>query len=144
MGGGRGPVHGGGKVTILLFDDEIIAQENVMDWHTYEIAPIDFGWENLKTVQETAAALLEKSESSTCKNDIDSSELQAFLRSWETAKDAASKSGWEGDFRDQPVVIWIPAETEFSYGFVFKQENNGTTYIISPVEMPWLGFDQKI
>ena len=109
-----------------------------MTWHTYEVPPIDIGWENLKTVRETAAALLERSVGSMRKNDIDDSVLQGFLRSWESAKDAASQKGWDGDFRLEPVVMWIPNDTEFNYGFAFKQDNNGTTYVISPVEMPWL------
>ena len=109
-----------------------------MTWYTYEIPPIDHGWDNLKTVRETAAALLERSGSTIRKNDVDDSDFQSFLRSWESAKDAASVKGWDGDFRHEPVVMWIPNDTEFNYGFAFKQDNNGTTYIISPVEMPWL------
>jgi hypothetical protein len=109
-----------------------------MPWHTYEVSPIDIGWENLKTVCETAAVLLERSVGATQANDIDDSDLQAFLRSWESAKVAASQSGWERDFRNQPVVMWIPNDTEFNFGFVLKQDNNGTTYVVSPVEMPWL------
>lgn len=109
-----------------------------MTWHIYEIAPIDLGWEHLKTVRETAAILLQRSETTSRENDIDASDLHVFLRSWESAKDAASDKGWEGDFRHEPVVMWIPNDTEFNYGFVFKQDNNGTTYVVSPVEMPWL------
>jgi hypothetical protein len=109
-----------------------------MTWHTYEIAPIDFGWENLKTVRETAVALLESGQASALKNDIDASDLQDFLISWESAKTAASEKGWDGDLKGEPVVMWIPNDTEFNYGFAFKQDNNGTTYVMSPVEMPWL------
>jgi hypothetical protein len=109
-----------------------------MNWNTYEVPPIDIGWGNLKTVQETAASLLATSGEGTQKNDIDDSNLQSFLRSWESAKEAAGQKGWEGDFRLEPVVIWVPNDTEFNYGFVFKQDNNGTTYVVSPVEMPWL------
>ena len=109
-----------------------------MPWYTYEIGPIDLGWENLKTVRETSTFLLEKGLAAGRKNDIDPSELQAFLKSWQSAKDAASEKGWEGDFRHEPVVMWIPNDTEFNYGFVFKQDNNGTTYVISPIEMSWL------
>lgn len=109
-----------------------------MTWHTYEVAPIDMGWENLRTVQETASILATRMQSAVRKHDVDASELHSFLAAWESAKDAASTAGWEGDFRNEPVVLWVPDDTEFSYGFVFKQDNNGTTYVVSPVPMPWL------
>jgi hypothetical protein len=34
--------------------------------------------------------------------------------------------------------MWLPYDTEFAYGFVWKQDNNGTTFVASPVPMPWL------
>lgn len=64
--------------------------------------------------------------------------IDDFLRAWESAKEAASAEGWEGDFRHQPVVFWVPMSTTFEYGFAFKQDNNGDTFVLSPVAMPWL------
>jgi hypothetical protein len=118
-----------------------ITRKLKMTWHTYEVPPIDFGWENLNSVQEIASRLLEKSLGSKLKNDIDDSDLQSFLRSWNSAKEAASEKGWDGDLSLEPVVMWIPNHTEFNYGFALKQDNNGTTYVISPVRMPWLESD---
>ena len=115
-----------------------------MPWHIYDIAPIDFGWENLKTVRETASVFLERGSLSSSRiNDIDTSDLEDFLRYWKSAKDAASTKGWEGDFRNEPVVMWIPNDSEFKCGFAFKQDSNGTTFVISPVEMPWLEDQNK-
>jgi hypothetical protein len=34
--------------------------------------------------------------------------------------------------------MWLPNESEFKHGFVLKQDNNGETYVVSPVELPWL------
>ena len=109
-----------------------------MTWHTYEISPIDFGWENLKTVRETAAALIQKGNPSTRMNDLDTTDLQVLISSWESAKEAAAQKGWEGDLRNEPAVIWLPDESEFRHGFVLKQDNNGTTYVVSPVKLAWL------
>lgn len=109
-----------------------------MTWHTYEIPPIDMGWENLRTVREHVSFLAEKMQGSAAKNDVDAADLHSFLAAWESAKDAASSKGWEGDLRIEPVVFWVPDDAEFSYGFVLKQDNNGTTYVVSPVRMPWL------
>ena len=32
----------------------------------------------------------------------------------------------------------LPLEQEFGFGYVFKESNNGNTYVISPVELPHL------
>lgn len=109
-----------------------------MTWHTYEVPPIDFGWNNLRTVRETVNSLAARMQSEFLENDIDPSEVQHFLANWESAKAEASAAGWEGDLRHEPVVFWIPDDTEFSYGFILKQDNNGTTYVVSPVPLPWL------
>jgi hypothetical protein len=109
-----------------------------MTWYTYVLPPIDFGWENPKTVRETAAAILASSTSGVRPNDVDAADLNNFLESWRSAKAAASAAGWEGDFREEPVVMWLPNESEFKHGFVLKQDNNGETYVVSPVELPWL------
>ena len=108
---------------------------------TYDISPIDVGWDNLKTVWETAALLGAKDAESRARRETTSDcsyDLPKFLTAWEFAKQKAGDHGWEGDFRIDPVVFWVPDDTQFSYGFVFKQDNNGTTYIVSPVDMPHL------
>ena len=64
--------------------------------------------------------------------------LDEFSKRWETAKDAAFAAGWEGGFREEPRVFLVPDECDFLIGFVIKQDNNGTTYVMSPVEMPHL------
>lgn len=109
-----------------------------MSWIVYEVPPIDFGWHHLKTVKETAVAILEFDDRSTEELDVDSSAMDAFLQRWESAKYAARASGWEGDFRNEPCVFWLPSDDDFTSGFVFKQDNNGTTYVISPLEIPAL------
>lgn len=105
-----------------------------MAWYTYQINPIDWGWEHSKTVQQTLVDLT----ADFAHDDHTSSTILDFISDWEYAKVAAKDAGWEGDFSEGPVVIWLPDELNFSYGFVFKQTNNGTTYVVSPVPMPWL------
>ncbi|MBV4413324.1 hypothetical protein J0B02_10910 [Enterobacteriaceae bacterium YMB-R22] len=107
--------------------------------HAYSIYPIDYDWDMLNTVNETVSRLVENSE---CDSDQDNPKaygrLTQFLASWESAKELAKKVGWEGDFRHEPYVLWFPYEGCFHCGFVFKQENNGNTYVISPIELPHL------
>lgn len=64
-------------------------------------------------------------------------DLESFLANWEQAKGAASDIGWDGDFRGDPVVVWLPGSPgdDFVHGFAFKQDNNGTAFKISPVPL---------
>jgi hypothetical protein len=44
--------------------------------------------------------------------------------------------GWEGDGNWRCGAV--PNETSTQLWIGVKQQNNGTTYVLSPVEMPWL------
>jgi len=105
------------------------------NWIAYQITPIDNGWENLKTVKDTIVDIVKNEELSS---DSVCGELAAFINNWNTAKSFATQKGWEGDFRREPCVFWIPADTNFEYGFIIKETNNGTTYVISPQPLSWL------
>lgn len=114
-----------------------------MAWHVYEIGPIDNNWDKLSTVRDAA----EKLGALEARFRADSGErfpfepsTEDFLSDWEAAKQAAIDSGWEGDWRQLPAVFWLPdpRSAQFRYGFVIKQDNNGTTYVISPFELPHL------
>jgi hypothetical protein len=108
--------------------------------YCYHISPIDFAWQQLKTVVETASELA-SDEAELAVMGASSSEYPEaaeFLSDWKEAKSMAYAEGWEGDFRQGPVVFWVPTSDSFKYGFAFKQDNNGSTFVISPVPMPWL------
>lgn len=109
-----------------------------MNWHVYAIIPIDFGWEHLKTIQETLVAIASSHDEIEHPDGLNTSNARLFLEAWESAKAKASEHGWEGDFRNEPAVFWLPSEGDFDYAFVFKQENNGTTFVVSPQALPWL------
>lgn len=104
-------------------------------FYAYHITPLDSGWEHLRTVRETFMDLQEDAEYGVCS-------LWDFMNSWMDAGLAAIKLGWEGDFRNEPCVFWVPGnDTVLIHGFVFKQDNNGSTFVISPVPMPHLEED---
>lgn len=111
-----------------------------MNWYVYDIIPIDFGWERLKTVKETLSLLADSdsNEFDAPKHDINDKTVRDFIDMWASAKEAAAAKGWEGDFRHNPCVFWLPSEMDFVCAFVFKQDNNGTTFVVSPVPLPWL------
>jgi hypothetical protein len=109
-----------------------------MNWHVYELLAIDFGWEHVKTVKDTLLAIASGPDELNHPDGLNAANAKAFLDAWESAKNAASEKGWEGDFRQEPSVFWLPSEGHFDYGFVFKQHNNGDTFVVSPHSLPWL------
>ncbi|KVK90320.1 MULTISPECIES: hypothetical protein [Burkholderia] len=112
-----------------------------MRWFTYELPPVDFGWQHVQTVEETIVKIAAddaKVRLAGADQEEDHITVDDFLLAWERAKDAAADHGWEGDFRHDPVVFWVPTEDDFCFGFAFKQDNNGTTFVLSPCELPHL------
>ena len=105
-----------------------------MKWYVYNSEPVDLGWENLKSTSQTLAIMVQDNDG----RDLDKEKIDDFLRAWESAKAAARDAGWEGDFTVNPSVFWLPIGMEFQYAFAIKQSNNGNTFIVSPVELPWL------
>jgi hypothetical protein len=45
---------------------------------------------------------------------------------------------WEGDVREGPYYFCVPGDTQTDIGYMIKQDNNGDTFIASPVELPHL------
>jgi hypothetical protein len=67
--------------------------------------------------------------------------ISAFAAEWRAALASAAAEGCStnsDDWRQEPSVFWIPMEDGFAPGFVIKEDNNGTTYVISPVSLPHL------
>ncbi|HEY4582730.1 MAG TPA: hypothetical protein VIG88_07700 [Lysobacter sp.] len=109
-----------------------------MNWHVYSIGPIDYGWHQLRTVRETLEVAAVPCEGSDPREGVDTSTSIAFLASWESAKEAALAAGWEGGFRLEPRVFWLPDDLQMAHGFVFKQDYNGATFVASPQPLPHL------
>ena len=106
-------------------------------WKAYMIDPIDWGWERLKTVAETLSDIAaDYNDEFDETGDVNKEEVEKFIFSWLHAKQAAKEVGWEGDFREPPRVFWLPGDNHFEYGFAFKQDNNGTTFVVSPQPLP--------
>ena len=48
---------------------------------------------------------------------------------------------WEGDVMDGVYLFALPGknmDTNLALGIVWKQRNNGTTFVVSEMELPWL------
>lgn len=107
-----------------------------MDWVAYEISPIDAFWGFLPTIEMVRAQLKEVNHDLSA--EYTSETLKRFNKDWRTAQRLAKSVGWEGDIRGNPHVFWLPGDSEFEYGFAWKQGNNGTTYVVSPRKMDHL------
>lgn len=96
--------------------------------YVYSIAPIDLwpGWFEESDYLKSAAL-------------IDTSFVDEYRALKEEAMEAALDAGWEGDFRQGPFVAGIPsANGEPRVMIAWKQESNGTTFVVSPVELTHL------
>jgi hypothetical protein len=78
--------------------------------YVYSIPPIDLGWHNLATVGH-------------------------LPRHIETI---ASALGWEGDVVGCIRTFFVPVDDGFRQGYVWKQHNNGTSFVASPVRFEHL------
>jgi hypothetical protein len=106
-------------------------------WHCYHIFPIDFGWEFLPDLKQVIAQAAMQ-DACWIEQGISENIAQQIMEDFKFAMAAMRKRGWEGDFRDGPKVFFLPNDTDFVWGFVWKQDNNGETFVVSPRPLPWL------
>ena len=110
--------------------------------YVYLINPVDFHWEHLSTVRDTIVQILGQNPENgidIAVDGFDSQGLSEFLQAWRKAKQLArSELDFDGKIQGEAHVFWLPDDCAFSPGFVFKQENNGATHVISPQPLPHL------
>lgn len=101
----------------------------------YVLSPIDFDMQNLPLMSDVL-----QREAKAIPFGYD--RVTDIISAWKLAQ-AAAEGIWEGDFRDGdgPRVMLLPSDggTYMHIGFVWKQDNNGTTFAASPIKLPWLG-----
>lgn len=110
----------------------------------YNFFVIDHNWEYLTPLDTFFRNILDKGLSSP--QNYTNEELMSATRKWHYAKKLADKIGWEGDFARGPYVFFLPNPKGFciEYGFMFKQYNNGRTFIISPFELEYMDQDEDV
>jgi hypothetical protein len=107
---------------------------DTVQWHLYRLEmPLDFGWDNLPIFDRYADACANESMHDPgfdafvfhAKLNI---ERDAVL---DVARDALH---WEGDVRGYVHIFVLPGtEGSVIHGYVWKQDNNGITFVASPV-----------
>jgi hypothetical protein len=116
-----------------------------MKWYAYDLCPIDWGWDYLPTVEQMAARYAENDAVKAIQGIeyLDGPFVEPFLEEFKQAQEAARAAGWEGDYRNdsRPRVLFLPGANmncAFQHAFAWKQDNNGTTFVISPYQLTWL------
>ena len=87
--------------------------------YLYLLSPIDHGWESLPKVN-----------------------MQKPSKRFQEVLEVARKHLWEGDFTEVPRIMTLPPDKdgyEFAMAYIWKQDNNGTTFIASEVPLTYLG-----
>ena len=110
-----------------------------MKLYCYHVAPIDH-WTGALTAEQLLSTFVKDF-------DGDWHAVSAFCSEMAQLEDRAQenfkKIGWEGDLRDGPYYFSVPGDSQMAIGYVIKQDNNGSTFVASPVPLPSLddGFD---
>jgi hypothetical protein len=96
----------------------------------YELPPIDFwqGW-------TPESRWPEGEDDPFYEYGLNDEEAAADLA---LAKGLATRCGWEGDGEWRMAGLPRDDVAAPTYMLAVKQQNNGTTFIISPYELPWL------
>lgn len=103
-------------------------------WIVYLMPPIDFGFDALLTVDEVRERIEEQRTYGNERSIF--YHMTDFDKNFRTVMSLAKKVGWEGDMRGEPYVFWLPQDCSMVYGFVWKQENNGDTFVGSRIRLP--------
>lgn len=129
---------------VFMATEDLLAVSDIA--YGYRIAPIDYGFRYLRKVGEFRDLIRLEDLShyegvgrqlSPCKPLVLSG-LARFDLNFEAAKRMARDLHWEGDFREGPFVMPVLVELEVGHAFVWKQDNNGSTFVLSPVPLPYL------
>jgi hypothetical protein len=111
-------------------------------WSVHVVEPIDFGWDFLPTVSEAEAKIASAPPPRLQFRPPEQEPVNVagLRRDLELAKRLAANHHWEGTFRAgcEPRVLWLPWRDAFRYAFVWKQEDDGETFIVTPIPSPWL------
>ena len=113
-----------------------------MACEAYTVDPNDINMDFLDSVPGVTATIARHEAAAAASDSAPWRNLrsQQFLEAITQARAAAGEIGWEGDFREGSRVFWIPNSRTgaLDFGFIWKQDNDSATMIVSPLPLPWL------
>ena len=120
-------------------------------YYIYQTNPVDF-FHGLMPIKKVARDFMECPTIVRCtaSGEEESDELfPLFLLAMRCARAVALAKGsyWEGDIRGEQLFVFAIPDPDASpprLGLMWKQDNNGTTYICSPVQIPWIDQEELL
>jgi len=114
----------------------------------YSLSPID-DWRGWQRPEDLFRPAIDTSPeaSPTGKDDpLGAFEPHRWARAWTSARAAARKLQWKGDIRPGggPYITILPAAEPGGlplFVIAWKQQDNGATFVASPVRLSWLEVD---
>ena len=111
----------------------------------YSLSPID-DWRGWQKPEDLFRATIDTSpDANPAGKDepLGAFEPHRWARAWTSARAAARKLQWKGDIRPGggPYITILPAAEPGGlplFVIAWKQQDNGTTFVASPVRLPWL------
>jgi hypothetical protein len=108
--------------------------------YAYELTPIDEAWDLLPTAADVASRIAARLIGRHGTYAL--TELQDFAEELREALRAGEGAGFDGVFREgeEVRVFSLPdGENGFARAYAWKQDNNGTSYVVSPYPLQHLG-----
>ena len=107
--------------------------EKLISVHIYGLFPIDYGWDYLPLLSDIEVRE-GKNGGVNCLNLNRAREMLIHATPC-LVKDM----NWEGDFFIPLRAILLPSgDTDMEIALVWKQSNNGNSYVVSPKPLVWL------
>ncbi|EIZ2108912.1 hypothetical protein MOQ95_003499 [Salmonella enterica] len=119
--------------------------------YSYAIPPIDFDWEIMPTVESLAGTIKAAIDKLGVNAEYGSEQYYAGQDAtntiWSVAQlymcfsgaiERAREAGWDGTNSELPRYFTVPDELDVYVGFVFKQYNNGDTFVVSQIPLAHL------
>jgi hypothetical protein len=101
--------------------------------HIYGLFPIDYGWDYLPLLSDIEV----REGKNGGLNDLNLSGAREMLM--RATPCLINDMGWEGDFAVPLRAILLPSgDTDMEIALVWKQSNNGNSYVVSPKPLVWL------
>ena len=122
--------------------------------YIYEFCALDYDWSKMQTVEEYLNKDLDSDFNPDYKiyglsflgkhkvNCHSSNHKEFIVDRLTICLDVAKRDlCWDETFTQEPVILHFPHVNEsygFNIGFEWRIYNNGSSYVASPVELPWL------
>lgn len=107
--------------------------DGALDYWLYECPPIDW-WEGWWSVYHVADCIMDTDYTDWFETRLTTLAAAAGIAEWLIARNTR----WEGDGVLRMTALPIPEHGTTEWLFAVKQNNNGDTFLCSPVPLTWL------